>query len=295
MFHKILVPLDGSQEAERALDTALKLAQAAQGELLLLRSIKVVHMMMPAMATEYDWSWPEYSREQSRQEVRDYLEGVAERIEQMDIAVNTLAVEGDTASIIVDTAEMKDVDLIVMSAQGWSTARVRELGSITERVLHSASCPVLIIRAEPIDRMAIALDGSLLAERALTPGMALAEALQAQVMLLRVSEPETVAHGALLSARERQIVLQAREAAEAYLHDTAHHLDDNVQTFVVGGTAVVDSILDFARLHAIDLLVMSTHGRTGLRRWLYGSVTARVMRASHTSMLIIRPPDDELS
>ncbi len=295
MFHKILVPLDGSQEAERALDTALKLAQAAQGELLLLRSIKVVHMMMPAMATEYDWSWPEYSREQSRQEVRDYLEGVAERIEQMDIAVNTLAVEGDTASIIVDTAEMKDVDLIIMSAQGWSTARVRELGSITERVLHSASCPVLIIRAEPIDRMAIALDGSLLAERALTPGMALAEALQAQVMLLRVSEPETVAHGALLPARERQIVLQAREAAEAYLHDTAHHLDDNVQTFVVGGTAVVDSILDFARLHAIDLLVMSTHGRTGLRRWLYGSVTARVMRASHTSMLIIRPPDDELS
>jgi len=292
MFKRILVPLDGSPEAERALNPAWRVAQATHGEIFLLRSMQAVHMMMPAVATEYEWMWPEYSREQSRQEIRDYLEGISQRIHQPGIALHTLAVEGDTASTIVDTAVDEDIDLIIMSAYGWSPPRGHELGSVGERVLHQAACPVLIVRAEPIQRIAIALDGSPLAERALVPGTVLAEALHAELALLRVNEPEFF-YG-LLPAREKLANERGREQACSYLQDVAVGLVVPVETFVEAGTAV-NGILQFIDEQHIDLLVMSTHGRTGLRRWLYGSVTARVMRASQSSMLIIRPPDYELS
>ncbi|MCA9875607.1 MAG: universal stress protein [Ardenticatenaceae bacterium] len=292
MFRKILAPLDGSPEAERALNPAVRLAQAAKGEVLLLRSMKVVHMMMPSLAVEYEWMWPEYSREESRQEIRSYLDGVAEQVARPDVTLRTLAVEGDSASVIVDTAVDEDIDLIVMSAQGWSTPRVRELGSVSERVLHRAPCPVLMVRKEPIHRIAVTLDGSSLAERALAPGVALADALQAELVLLRVNEPEFFR--GLLPAAEKLAVEQDRELARAYLQDQARRLGTDVETFAVAGTAV-EGILQFVEDHHVDLLVMCTHGRTGLRRWLYGSVTARVLRASQTSMLIIRPPDYALS
>ena len=66
-----------------------------------------------------------------------------------------------------------------------------------------------------------------------------------------------------------------------------------MQLMVVDGPPV-DKILECADLHGIDLIAMSTHGRTGLRRWLYGSVTAKVMRGFEGHMLIIRPPAHEL-
>jgi len=73
-----------------------------------------------------------------------------------------------------------------------------------------------------------------------------------------------------------------------------HHLSPaEVQAIVLDGSHV-DRVQEFAQLHGIDLIAMSTHGRTGLRRWLYGSVTDKVMRGAERSMLIIRPPLDEL-
>ncbi len=110
MFHKILVPVDGSMESERALHPAVKLARAAEGEVILLRNMRVVNMTMPELAAEYDWSWPNYSREQSRQEVREYLDKLVKTYEQPGVAMRTVTVEGDTASLIVDQAETDAVD-----------------------------------------------------------------------------------------------------------------------------------------------------------------------------------------
>jgi nucleotide-binding universal stress UspA family protein len=294
MFHKILVPLDGSTEAERALHPALKLARAVEGEVILLRNMKTVYMTMPAMAAEYDWSWPEYSREQSRQEVRQYLDNLISMYEPPGVVMRALAVDGDTASLIVDTAETEAVDLIVMSAQGWASAKTRELGSITERVLYGASCPVFMIRSELIKRAVVTLDGSELAEQAIQPAFEMSRALGAELTLLRVNEPLSSGQSAPQSEKERELSEWSRTTAMGYLEHIARDLGGDVKMFVVEGTAV-SSILDFAKLHAVDLLVMSTHGRTGMRRWLYGSVTAKVLRESRASMLIIRPPGFEMN
>jgi nucleotide-binding universal stress UspA family protein len=304
MFKKILLPLDGSEVAEWALGPALKVAEATGGEVLLLQSMTPVYTMMPIAAGEYEWVWPEYAREDSRRAVREYLEAVQRAHQQPTFTLRTLVEEGDAASVIVDTAHDEDVDLIVMSTHGWTGLIRGVLGSVTERVLHSAPCPVLVTRSgEPISRILITLDGSQLAERALRPGLELATTLGAKVTLLRINEPVVTAarETTHLTWRDidvgEQLPMYLRQNCESYLDQVLLRFDLNgpeVQTAVVDGPAV-ERILEFARLHGIHLIAMSTHGRTGLRRWLYGSVTAKVMRRSDCSMLIIRPSAHELN
>jgi nucleotide-binding universal stress UspA family protein len=305
MFQKILVPLDGSPLAEEAMNTAMAIAKEVRAEVLLLRSIQPVYTMMPVVAGEYEWIWPEYAREDSRREIRDYLNSIKSRFECAECAISTFAQEGDPASVIVDTAEEESVDLIVMSTHGQTGVRRAVFGSVTERVLHSVACPVLVTRTkEPIRRILITLDGSELAERALEPALEIARALSASIILLRINEilpvsPVEAATGWEWEVPEpkQRLMGELRQAAESYLREVVlrHNLNPaDVQTIVLDGSPV-DRVQEFARLYGIDMIAMSTHGHTGLRRWLYGSVTLKVMRASECSMLIIRPPAEELN
>lgn len=306
MFHKILVPLDGSTLAEEAMPTAMAVAKAAKAEVILLRSIQPVYTMMPVVAGEYEWIWPEYAREDSRREIRDYLDRVKGRHECAECDFRCIALEGDPASVIVDTAVEEDVDLIVMSTHGQTGIRRAVFGSVTERVLHSVSCPVIVTKAnEPIRRVLIPLDGSELAERAIEPALEVTRAVGASLILLRINEImpvppiESGSPGWEWEVTEpkQRLVGELRQAAEGYLREIVlrYRLEPaEVQTIVLDGSPV-DRIQEFARLYGIDLIAMSTHGHTGLRRWLYGSVTVKVMRASECSMLIIRPPAEELN
>jgi nucleotide-binding universal stress UspA family protein len=305
MFNKILVPLDGSTIAEQAIAPAMALAKAIEGKVILLRSLIPVYATMPVVAYEYAWAWSDNGPEVDRQESRRYLETVEQSCQQAGVSLQTAVREGDAASVIVDMASEEKVDLIVMSAHGQAGVRPWLLGSVTERVLHGAHCPVLLVRSpDPISRIAITLDGSTLAESALGPGLELAAKLGARVTLLRVNEPiATPARPGPAKGNGRgnnstptpRLPLHLRDSCEAYLEEVvaAYNLTSPaVQTAVIDGPAV-DSILEFAKLYGINLLVMSTHGRSGLRRWLYGSVTAKIMRGTSASMLIIRPPADE--
>lgn len=304
MFERILVPLDGSALAEEALQPALALARTIDGEVILLHSILPVYTAMPVVASEYDWIWPEYAREDSRREVRKYLEGVKKRSECPGCHISTVVMEGDAASAIVDTAEEEEIDLIVVSTYGESGVGRAIFGSTTERVLHSATCPVLVTRsARPISSVLVTLDGSRLAERALRPALELATRLGATVHLLRVNEPPEAAARDLLPwgveepAVPADMAQRVRDAGQAYLQDVMLRYDlspAQVQTTVAEGKPV-ERIMEFADLHGIDVIAMSTHGHTGLRRWLYGSVTLKVMRGSGNSMLIVRPPAEELA
>jgi len=303
MFKKILVPLDGSLAAESALESAMQVARAFQAEVLLLRSIQLVYSSMPMAPGGYGWQWPDYAPEDTRREILDYLNKIRQLYNCSDCHVRSIALEGDPASCIVDTAE-EGIDLIVMSTHGETGMRRAIFGSVTERVLHSVKCPVLVTRSkEPIRRILITLDGSLLAEKAILPTLEISRAIGARVILLRVNEvismnplEVAVSWDWDIPEPEQKLMGERRRTAESYLKDAARRFDlslDEVETFVLDGSPV-DRIQEFARLYGIDLIAMSTHGHGGLRRWLYGSVAAKVMRGSHCSMLIIRPPADEL-
>jgi len=302
MFQKILVPLDGSELAERALEPALTLARAAGGELLLLSIPFLKHMFVEERAG-MGMLLPHQSIEATRKELSAYLQRLTETRAPSEVVMKSRIGYGDEASVIVDTAVTEEIDLIVMSTHGFTGFSRWFLGSVTEKVLRSAPCPVLVIRdARPFSHVLITLDGSPLSEQALAPGFALASCYDAAVTLLQVKQEE-FAPNLIKQVEKHEQGLgdlagdDINFQAEYYLKRLAeehHHLSkQEVQTMAVTGP-VATEILETIEAEAVDLLVMSTHGRTGLRRWVYGSITEKVMRQANCSMLIIRPPAETL-
>jgi nucleotide-binding universal stress UspA family protein len=169
MFKKILIPLDGSEIAERALMVAKTLVQDVDSELLLL-SVTIPHQIV-AEQSGVSVLYLEQAMDKSRQELSEYLQTVQRTVADLHCTVHVVVKEGDPASAIVDTAAEEGMDLIVMSTHGRSGFTRWMMGSVTTKVLHEAACPVLSVRsAEPISRILITLDGSELAEQALEPG-----------------------------------------------------------------------------------------------------------------------------
>jgi nucleotide-binding universal stress UspA family protein len=144
--------------------------------------------------------------------------------------------------------------------------------------------------------MLIPLDGSPLAEQALQPGLDIAAGLRADVTIFRVAPDIPAREMAHLDERERGLGLRMQdeliEAAETYLHQLADRWARsklNLQVVVRHGPAA-EAILNYADAKDVDVVAMATHGRTGLQRWVYGSVTEKVLRNSASfAMLVVRP------
>lgn len=300
MFNKILVPLDGSLLAERALEPAMAIARWQGGQAILL-SVPVYKQVMVPGTAGYGLILPDQSLALYRAEAEEYLGRISQTHAEAGIDVKTLVIDGDVAGSIVDTAADERVDLIVMTTHGYSGFTRWVLGSITERVLRSAPCPVLVIRhEEPLKHVMITLDGSRLAEQALKPALALAGLLDARVTLLRVDYEEK-----LSSVEMGLLELTAAEICEEMTQDAdnrlAYYLDCVCRHFASPSLAIetaiavgqpAQRILDFAKEKQVDMIAMATHGRTGLQRWVYGSVTEKVLRNANCAMLIVRPPKE---
>lgn len=298
MLNKILVPLDGSELAERALGPAHALAQPAEASLVLLRAALPERMLTPDTYALGGYSplWPNQSLELAHKAADDYLQKLRARKTLGGPAIRAIVAEGDPATSIVDAAAAEAVDLIAMSSHGYSGATLWMLGSVAERVLHETPCPVLVVRStEPIRHVLVALDGSELAEHSLGPAFDIAESLNCKVTLLRAMEiigPQEFHYlETLESGLGRRMQDELHENAESYLHQVASAnmgRAAEIKTMVVHDSPT-RAILDHAHRYAVDVIAMSTHGRTGLLRWVYGSVTEKVLRAaSSCSMLVTR-------
>ena len=292
MFKKILVPLDGSQLSQRALEPAIAMSLAQAGAELLLVRTPVVDTLSLAVS--------EHKHAEARHDALIYLETIRKSNEQPDLHIQTRLVEGDVAGAIVDTALSEQVDLIIMSTHGYSGLTRWVLGSVTEKVLRSAPCPVLAVRAaRHPQKVLITLDGSPLSERAIEPGLAVAQSLNAAVTLLRVV-PRVSIDGKL-DEHERGL---SRRMQEDLIEEAKDYLRGRSEAAARSGVIIksevrigspADIILEHIETYGTDLIVMATHGRTGLKRWVYGSVTAKVLRSVNCSMLVIRPTDAELN
>jgi nucleotide-binding universal stress UspA family protein len=291
MFKKILVPLDGSQLSQRALEPAIAMGKCAGTELLLVRTPVVDTLSFAVTGSK---------QAEARNDALLYLETIRKSNEQPDLHIQTRLVEGDVAGAIVDTALSEQVDLIIMSTHGYSGLTRWVLGSVTEKVLRSAPCPVLAVRAaRHPQKVLITLDGSPLSERAIEPGLAVAQSLNAAVTLLRVV-PRMSTDGKL-DEHERGL---SRRMQEDWIEEAKNYLSARSEAAARSGVAIksevrigspADIILEHIETYGTDLIVMATHGRTGLKRWVYGSVTAKVLRSVNCSMLVIRPTDAELN
>lgn len=149
-FRRILVPLDGSPSAERAVPLATTLAQKFGSEILLLRVLDIPMPTAPASHVEVTMGWVREARALALKEARDYLDKLQRQIFRQRIPVRALTRDQSPAEDILTLAANEEVDLIVMSAHGHGAAACWTFGSVADKVARHSPCPVLFVRqAEP--------------------------------------------------------------------------------------------------------------------------------------------------
>jgi len=142
-----------------------------------------------------------------------------------------------------------------------------------------------------LKKILLPLDGSELAEKALPYAKVLAEKFAAELLVVRVVHPMHVLSDYYGTAAYESFMTAEQKATEAYLHHIQERLADaqfSVQTVPLHDLAVAEAIIDLACQEGIDLIVMSTHGRSGLSRWLYGSVATKVLQHAPCPIFLVK-------
>lgn len=296
LYHKILVPLDGSTLAEQVLPHLQRLATPTDTTFVL---VNVIHSAN-YVATHSRYLSPDYFI-RLRAQAEAYLAEQRQRLEQAGFRVEAYVEDGDAASHILHVAATTQADLIAMTTHGRAGFVRWALGSVAERIVSETALPLFLVRettalpADKLQRILVPLDGSPLAEQALPTAGALAKAISAELLLLQVIQPLDDRNQEILfkdAAEAQAAFAEWRASAAAYLHEKA-------QPFQAVGVPcrykveladVAPTIIDTAADEHIDLLVMSTHGRSGLRRWVYGSVANKVLRGITCPLLLIHYP-----
>ena len=276
MIDQILIPLDGSAMAEAAIPYA---------EVLPSQRVRLLQVEPDA-------------RDSGREvEAIAYLERVGEPLRRQGRAVETVFAVGDPADRIIAAAG--DADLIVMTTRGRGAGRRALFGSVADRVARHAQAPTLLIRGSEMPaapprvvRVIVPLDGSSLAERALPVAIMVARDLGVPIHLLRVVELDTVraaVEAGIPAARAyREAQEEARRQAEADLDAHVQQLrnQDVMAAAEVRTGSPAAELLD--AINADDLVVMTTHGRGGVRRWFLGSVADKLVREAAAPVLLVR-------
>jgi nucleotide-binding universal stress UspA family protein len=213
---------------------------------------------------------------------------------------------GKPAIEIVSYAEENNVSLIIIASHGRSGEKEWLLGNIASKVLQTASKPVLLIRAPASDaalqerklvrRILIPLDTSRAGEVAIPHAEALARLLGAELRLFHVLEPAplpfVMAPGIQVTYPPVSADTEARRAASAiaYLQDIEEALKGRGlnASSEVGLGYPAGEIIKYAEANSIDLIAVSTHGRSGIERWVFGSVTEKLLQAGNKAMLVVR-------
>lgn len=146
MIRRLLVPLDGSELAERAIVVAGDLAESLSATLLLVRVVPP-----PVPGRFYTPKLLEQMEEAQRREAEAYLAAVAGRLKEDRLTVETRVLSGPVAATLVDEARRAAVDLVVISSHGLGGLGSRVFGSVAQKLLHHAPCPVLVVRSSPDD------------------------------------------------------------------------------------------------------------------------------------------------
>jgi nucleotide-binding universal stress UspA family protein len=232
------------------------------------------------------------------------LDRLAQRLQANHQVVATATLlDGPVAEALQRYTLAREVDLIVMTTHGRGAMTRFWLGNIADRLARQAPVPILLVRprerviepaAEPTcHHVLILLDGSALAETILPHAIALGTLMQAEYTLLRVIEPTMGPYGTELytAGLDEEALARSRASAQIYLDRVAASMRAEalrVRTAVVVGLTA-PGILDYARGHAVDLIALATHGRSGLARLVLGSVADKIVRGAELPVLLHRP------
>jgi len=286
MWEKILVPLDGSELAELAFPYAEELARAFGSEIILL------HV-----------SEPDESHYRHMHEL--YMKEVADRVGERFKNVRAVVVSGKPADEIIGYAEKNGIGLVVITSHGRSGIMSWAMGSIASKLLQGIDLPVLLVRAAGpgqktesrslLGRILVPLDSSEAGEAAVDYAGELMSRLEAEVILFEVvsSGQHIRSVGGLDYIRypDEQLAMFKREAEE-YLGGVYRRLKGGKGSIrvelKVGAVDVGQEILRFAEENEVSLIAISSHGHSGIEKWVFGSIANKVVQGSKTQVLLVK-------
>ncbi|MEF8828578.1 MAG: universal stress protein [Haloarcula sp.] len=283
MFDTILVPTDGSPGSERAFEVAATLASTHDATVHVL---SVVDEHGPTDDWDYDGDSP----------AEAFIESRTDHLDTDDLSITPAVREGVVHDAVLDYADENDVDLIVMGTHGRTGVRRFLLGSVTEKVVRLADVPVLSVKADaergPVsfDDIMLPTDGSSGAAAAIEPTGALASATDATVHLVSVVDTRSLG----IDVGSSVIVDELESVATDAVEDASDRLSElgvgTVETAIAHGIPY-QAILEAIEDADVDIVVIGTHGRTGIDRYLLGSVAEKLVRTSPVPVMTVRAPD----
>jgi nucleotide-binding universal stress UspA family protein len=293
----ILHPTDFSDGARRAFDFALSFAERHGAALRIVNVLPTLgdNPLRDAFELQIDED-AFYAR--ADEHAQEKMAEFARAAEARGVGVKASAVRGPSPEDeILEMAEAAGADLLVMGTHGRRGLSRIALGSVAEEVVRRAPCSVLTVRAEwertadAIERILVPVDLSDASEALVRSAGDIARSVGASVDLVHVNEPLPVPAPLLGSITLSDVVQDpesktrshldrmADEALPAGVEAASHVLDGHA------ATTIVDAVDDLGA----DLIVIASHGQSGLERVLLGSVTARVVRRADCPVLTTRP------
>jgi nucleotide-binding universal stress UspA family protein len=294
VFERILLPLDGSELSEVAIPYGEELAARLGSELVLYHVSE---------------------REPSQHMHKMYLDKLADSVRHTineklpkgkEVKVTTKVETGDPKANICNLVDSNKIDLIVMSAVSVSGLKVgKMLGSVTDHVCQLVPIPVLLIRPQNttagspkttlLNKMMITLDGSDLSKLALPVGEDMATALKMKVTLFRMANmvrfyDDGTGSGEFAYIDYTKINQDEKARVSAKLAEIEKEVKSkglDVDSIVISSYDAAGEIIEASKKNNIDLVVMSTHGQSGLGRWVFGSVAEKVLRHGETPLLLV--------
>jgi nucleotide-binding universal stress UspA family protein len=289
MYQRILVPLDGSELAEKALPYTTIIAKLRKSEVTLF-AVSI-------------------TKAGGRRDrlLKSYLDFKAKELESQGIRASTAIEYGDTAEEIIQYTSKNNINLTIISTHGYSGIKRWILGSVTQKVLYGTCTPILLIKSKSPDlsnmefkKVLVPLDESSFSEATLPFVEELLKGAETEISLVKVNElpivPSYGSHPINPTRTEfrdtlwHEMELQSTSYLEKIKDDLVRKgLKANFQIEKGQTGETAQHIIKVANEKNVDLIIISTHGRTGISRWIYGSTTTRIIEESTQPILLIRP------
>ncbi|MFW6317368.1 MAG: universal stress protein, partial [Halorubrum sp.] len=276
MFDRILFPTDGGDGAEAAFDHVLDLAADHEATVHLLNVADTTHDSVTRIGRDVV--------DVLEEEGEGVVEAAATRAADRGVETVTRVLQGGVPETITAYASEEGMDLIAIPTRGRTGLDRLLLGSTTEHVVRRSTVPVLSVRPDgdparyPYRNILVPTDGSDSAGEALDRAVTLAARSGATLHVLSVLNLGNVGFEAysgveeLVSAAEERVADAAAAAAESAGVETVEHVEV--------GSSPARGIRSYVADHDVDLVAMGTRGRTGVERYLLGSVAERTVRTS---------------
>jgi nucleotide-binding universal stress UspA family protein len=294
-IHRILYATDLSSASEPAWGEAQRLGRLFGAEIVLL------HVVAPPPFVPVEAYVPAQMYEDllgsARRDAQERLDRVLGSVAGSGLKLRLRLEEGQPASRILEVATQEPADLLVVGTHGRTGIERLLLGSVADRMVRQASCPVLTVRSTPeggprreIRRICYATDFSPTARAAWSWVVALASAAGAEVDLVHVTfgpVPDRHLSAETIGRMATLLHEQGRMEAERFLEQSTLPRD-RVHVRLSEGVPG-EQIVHRAQEHAADLIVMGTHGWSGVVRWMLGSVAHHVIHTAPCPVLTVSP------